>query len=335
MQPFNHKAVKENKQIKGVFIMGRQHSGNTFLTRILGNTPNFFMDDNENSWFEQVPVLKRDISLEERVQHSTKHLLKGKPAIAQQFLPKFQTWARSNPQSNVYELFLSSMETVTLAAQKENWVLKATSYIFYAEEILNNCPNVKLIYIMRNPLDLTASTKKRNPKGLDWLISTNLAWRKGVAIAEQLAKKYGDRFLIVKYEQLVKGENEFERIEQFLDIPSIQSYKEMPVVNTSDNPYATTTKRGLVKNRVYYFKGILNNGQIFFALKLAGGIDYVKTWYADIPLPSNITLFSKLKGLKTFIAMSWLFAKKHFNIFSVYQLNRSWRRLMVMLSSNS
>ncbi|MEN0046283.1 MAG: sulfotransferase [Bacteroidota bacterium] len=332
MRPFNHKAVKKDKQIKGVFIMGRQHSGNTFLTRILGNTPNFFMDDNENSWFEQVPVLEKIASLEERVIHSTKHLLKGKPKLAQQFLPKFQTWAKSNPQAGIYELFLSSMETVTRTAQKENWVLKATSYIFYAEEILNNCPNVKLVYIMRNPLDLTASTKKRNPRGLDWLISTNLAWRRGVAIAEQLAQKYEGRFLIVKYEQLVEGEREFERIEQFLDIPSIQSYQEMPVVNTSDDPYATTTKKGLVKNRVYYFKGILSSGQIFFALKLAGGIDYVKNWYSDMPLPSNITLFNKLQGFKTFIGMSWLFAKKHFNIFSVYQLNRSWRRLMIMLS---
>lgn len=326
--------MKKDKQIKGVFIMGRQHSGNTFLTRILGNTPNFFMDDNENSWFEQVPVLEKANSLEERVRHSTKHLLKGKPELAQQFLPEFQAWAKSNHQSSTYELFLSSMDTITHAAQKENWALKATSYIFYAEEILNNCPNVKLIYIMRNPLDLTASTKKRNPKDLDWLISTNLAWRKGVAIAEQLAKKYSNHFLIVKYEQLVQGGSEFERIEQFLDIPSIQSYKEMPVVNTSDNPYATTAKKGLVKNRVYYFKNILSSGQIFFALKLAGGIDYVKTWYSDIPIPPNITLINKLQGFKTFIGMSWLFAKKHLNIFSVYQLNRSWRRLMIMLSGN-
>jgi len=156
--------MDKNKAIKGVFIMGRQHSGNTFLTRILGNTLNFFMDDNENSWFEQIPVLEKATSPEERVQHSTKHLLKGKPELAQQFLPEFQNWSKQHPNANVYELFLNSMETVTLAAEKENWVLKATSYIFYAEEILSNCPNVKLIYIMRNPLDLTASTKKRIQK---------------------------------------------------------------------------------------------------------------------------------------------------------------------------
>ncbi|MEM8523872.1 MAG: sulfotransferase [Bacteroidota bacterium] len=327
--------MKENKQIKGVFVIGRQHSGNTFLTRILGNTPNFFMDDNENSWFEQVPVLENISSLEKRVEYSTQHLLKGKPELAQKFLPEIQTWAKENPQVTVYELFLNSMDIITRAEQKENWVLKATSYIFYAEEVLNNCPDVKLIYIMRNPLDLTASTKKRNPKGLDWLISTNLAWRKGVNIAERLAEKYKSRFLIVRYESLVEGGEEFERIEQFLGISSIQSYKDMPVVNTSDNPYATTQKKGLVKNRVYYFQKILSVGQIFFALKLAGGIEYVQKWYSDIPLPRNITLFDKMKGLKTFVGMSWLFSKKHFNIFSVHQLNRSWRRVMTMLSRNA
>ncbi|MEL6719023.1 MAG: sulfotransferase [Bacteroidota bacterium] len=325
--------MKKDKAVKGLFIMGRQHSGNTFLTRILGNMPDFFMDDNENSWFEQVPVMEKIGSIEEKVAHSTKHLLKGKPELAQQYITQFQDWASANSQTNVYELFLNSMEIVTREAQKNHWVLKATSYIFYAEEILDNCPNVKLIYIMRNPLDLTASTKKRNPKGLDWLISTNLAWRKGVNIATQLSERYKDRFMVVRYEQLVKGEAEFKRIEQFLDIDSIQSYKEMPVVNTSDNPYATTAKKGLIKNRVYYFQKILSAGQIFFALKLAGGIDNVRKWYSDIPLPNNITLFDKLSGSTTFIRMGWLFAKKHFNIFSVYQLNRSWRRLMLMLSN--
>jgi len=150
-----------------------------------------------------------------------------------------------------------------------------------------------------------------------------------------LTEQYKDRFLLVKYEQLVEGGEEFKSIEQFLNIPSIQSYKDMPVVNTSDNPYATTAKKGLVKNRVYYFQKLLSAGQIFFALKLSGGKPYVKKWYPNIPLPANITLFDKMKGMKTFIRMSMLFARKHFNIFSVHQWNRSWRRLTLMLSKNT
>ncbi|NJL75145.1 MAG: hypothetical protein HC892_09035 [Saprospiraceae bacterium] len=71
------------------------------------------------------------------------------------------------------------MELITTGHQRKYWVLKATSYIFYASQILDHTTGVKLVYIMRNPLDLTASTKKRTAGALDWLIATTWLGEKG------------------------------------------------------------------------------------------------------------------------------------------------------------
>lgn len=327
--------MQQNRQkIEGVFVIGRQHSGNTFLTRILGSTPDFFVDENENSWFEFIPVLRQKKTVTERAALSTKHLLRGKPAVALKYQKQIEDWLRQHPKADVYQLFQESMNTVCRGEDKQHWVLKATSYIFYADEILRNCPDVKLIYIMRNPLDLTASTKKRNPSKLDWLIATNIAWRKGVNIAAQLLKAYPDRFLIVQYETLVQGSTEFDRIADFLGVELENDYSDMPVVNTSDQPYAVTQEKGLKRSRVYYFAKHLSKGQVYWALKLAGGEKHLRRYYPNIPLRKNVTLLDKFRGLQTFVWMSFLFIRKHLNIFSVYQLKRFQRRLSFTFFGN-
>ncbi|MEM9885163.1 MAG: sulfotransferase [Bacteroidota bacterium] len=324
---------EKEQAVRGVFVIGRQHSGNTFLTRILGSAPDFFVDENENSWFEFVPVIKQKKTLEERIACSTEHLLRGKPEVAASYLKSIEGWAQQNPEHTLYELFQESMNQVTHGAGKQYWALKATSYIFYASEILRNCPNVKLIYILRNPLDLTASSKKRNQNRMDWFIATNIAWKKGVSIAEQLLAAFPDRFLVVKYENLVQGASEFNRISKFLGVELQEDYSNMPVVNTSDQPYAVTQEKGLKQSRVYYFRKYLSDGQIYWATKLSGGKKIVKKYYPNIPLPKNVTLFNKIGGIQTFVLMACLFARKHFNIFSVHQLRRVQRRLKLMLFS--
>lgn len=326
-------SIVDSKEIKGVFVVGRQHSGNTFLTRILGSNSSFFMDENENSWFEYIPVIEKEKSLSDKVKTSTQHLLRGKPEIAQKHLSAFQDWAKNHSKHNIYELFLNSMRQVTKAEKKQYWVLKATSYIFYAEEILNNCPNVKLIYIMRNPLDLTASTKKRSTGHSDWLISTNLAWRQGVTIAAELQKKYPNRFLIIQYENLVRKTSTFKKISDFLGIALSENYSDMPVVNTSDQPYTTTQQKGLKTNRVFYFSQILSNSEIAFASQLAGGTSFIKQYYPEIKL-SEASFFQKLASIPTMLKMAFHFAKKHFNIFSVYKLNRVLRRLRFIITKH-
>jgi len=321
------------KEIKGVFVVGRQHSGNTFLTRILGSNSSFFMDENENSWFEYIPVIEKEKSLSNKVKLSTQHLLRGKPDVANKHLTSFQNWAEKNPQHSIYGLFLNGMQQVTKAEKKQYWVLKATSYIFYAEEILNNCPNVKLIYIMRNPLDLTASTKKRSTGNSDWLISTNLAWRQGVAIAQQLQDKYPSRFLIVQYENLVRETTTFKKISDFLGVELSSDYNDMPVVNTSDQPYKTTQQKGLKTNRVFYFSQILSSSEIALASRLAGGADFIQQHYPEIDIPTS-SLFKNLAILPLATKMFFHFGKKHLNIFSVHKFNRVLRRLRFISNKN-
>lgn len=314
--------------LKGTFVIGRQHSGNTFLAKVIGESPDFFLDQDENSWFERVPELEKIVSPEERAKFSTQHLLRGKPEVAQHYLPQIVAWSEANPSASVYELFLKSMEIITAGHQRKYWVLKATSYIFYAGQILDHTTGVKLIYIMRNPLDLTASTKKRTAGALDWLIATNLAWRKGVEIAQKLEKKYPERFKIIKYENLVSEQQGFSEVFDFLNVNYSDTFKDIPIVNTSDHPYAEGSKKGVTDSRTYYFSKVLTKGEIYFALQLAGGKKVVQRVYPSIKIPESIFLTDKIRGFGTLLQMSVLFAKKHFNLFSPY----TWNRLVIRMS---
>jgi hypothetical protein len=241
-------------------------------------------------------------------------------------------WAQQQSYVSTYDLFRKGMELVTLAAEKRLWGLKATSYIFYARTILEQCPEVKLIYLMRNPLDLTASTKKRNPEGLDWLIATNIAWKKGVSIAEELATDYPERFLIIQYENIIQKPKTLAQIADFLEISLDESVQQLPVINTSDQPYQVSQQTGLLKNKIYYFTNVLNRGEIHWTIRLAGGLKTLKQYYPDIPILNKISILHRIKALPTVLRMSLLFVKKHLNILDVNNLNRVRHRIQLMLN---
>lgn len=320
-------------RVKGVIIIGRQHSGNTFLTRIIGTSTDCLVDENENNWFEQLPNIRKEKELYQKVELSMQHLLRNESQRAIRQTEALYNWAKQRPHLEPYHLFSKGLELSTLAAGKSFWALKATSYIFYAKEILDNCPEVKLIYLMRNPLDLTASTKKRNAKGLDWLIATNLAWRKGVAIAQQLATHYPDRFKIVKYEAVVRDQSVLHQIGTFLNVALSENYQNLPVVNTSDRPYQLSEQKGILTSKIYYFPKNLTVGEINWTILLAGGKNHILQLYPDLPLSNNNRILAILRSMPTFIRMSLLFGKKHLNIFSTVTWHRAWRRANLMLSS--
>ncbi|MEM1328522.1 MAG: sulfotransferase [Bacteroidota bacterium] len=321
-------------QVNGVIVMGRQHSGNTFLTRIIGTSPNSWVDENENDWFERVGLIEQSDSLQDRVHLSIQYMLRNEAAAAKVQEIALYNWAKQQSKVTAYDLFRKGMELVTLAKEKQLWALKATSYIFYARTILEYCPEIKLIYLMRNPLDLTASTKKRNPKGLDWLIATNIAWKKGVAIAQQLATKYPERFLIVQYENIIRQPETLREVAHFLQIELGEAVQQLPVVNTSDRPYQVSQQTGLLNNKIYYFHKVLSHGEIAWATALSGGVDALQSYYPDLPNLNKIGILYRIRALPTVFKMGVLFARKHLNLLDVNNLNRVRHRIKLMIRSS-
>ncbi|NJL75144.1 MAG: hypothetical protein HC892_09030 [Saprospiraceae bacterium] len=155
-----------------------------------------------------------------------------------------------------------------------------------------------------------------------------MAWRKGVEIAQNLEKKYPERFKIVKYENLVSEQQGFSEVFSFLGVNYSDTFKDIPIVNTSDHPYAEGSKKGVTDSRTYYFSKVLTKGEIYFALLLAGGKKMVHQVYPNIKITESISLKDKLTGFGTLLRMVGLFAKKHFNLFSPYH----WNRLVTRVS---
>lgn len=325
---------------QGLFIAGRQHSGNTMLCQIFLNHPQCFCDCNENTWFEWRPIIEGTQEPETKVHSSVSHLLAGREEDAQRIEPQLLDWFLANPSASVYELFSQGMRRVTDLDGKDFWVLKATSYIFYAEEILQNLPAVKIVYLMRNPMDLIASTYNRIKHASrqgeavhygDWLYTVVIGWRKGVELALRLQQVYPDRFLILKYEDLVsESQRSITEVFHSLGLSYDNSVLDVPHINPSDHPYRDSKRpRGLNTTRIYYYPTVLDLSEMHAAWSVMPMHLLGKT-YPDLPEPPAIPFIDKGKAQwHKAVCVAHLFRRHAKEVIRQpnYGLRRIWQRV--------
>ena len=276
-----------------VFVLGRQHSGNTMLTTVLGKLPGMIGVRAEGDFIEHRRALDR-LAPEERAKKTARRIrddgvrkLFRDEGIGDLVRPFWNDvtvdMAEAARQgADARALYAMGMQRVLDHFGASRWVQKGTSYIFVAEDILRVFPRAKLIFIARNPLDLAASTKKRNETGRHTL-RVGLGWRRGVQRALTLQRAHPDRFLIVRYEDLVR---EPARVVQeicgFAGLTYDSSCLEIPHVNKADAPYRTGGEvRGLTASRLYYYDAVLSEAEQA-AVRLVGGKALLHRLYPEL-----------------------------------------------------
>jgi hypothetical protein len=160
------------------------------------------------------------------------------------------------------ELYALGMRDVLERFGKERWAQKATSYIFSAEDILATFPRARLIFLVRNPLDLAASTARRNGS-FRHTVRLAMGWNRGVREALRLQAEVPAVFRIVRYEDLVRDSQRVVReVCAFCALAFDVSYLDVPHVNKSDTPYnKESQRRGLSASRVYYYHDMLSSAE--------------------------------------------------------------------------
>ena len=261
------------EEVRPVFVLGRQHSGNTMLTTVLGRLPSMVTMRAEGTFIENWSLLDQ-LPPHDRAHRTARQIrddgarklfrdadfgteIKG---FWEEVTEEMVTAAENG--AGATELYVVGMKRVLDLFRASRWVQKGTSYIFVAEDILKIFPRSRLIYIARNPLDLAASTKKRNKTGHHTL-RVALGWRRGVQRAVVLSKRYPSRFLIVRYEDLVqKPEDLVREICTFSGLPYDPVCLEIPHVNKAESPYRTRGEMiGLTASRLYYYDTVLSHGE--------------------------------------------------------------------------
>jgi len=103
---------------------------------------------------------------------------------------------------------------------KIKWVEKTPYHTMFIDKIFRYYPLAKVIHIVRDPIKVILSWKK-SLTHLDDLSYEELAnnWIKYILIFERFNKKYGDRIITVKYENIVEEtDKSLEFIFKFLEM---------------------------------------------------------------------------------------------------------------------
>jgi hypothetical protein len=241
-----------------IFVVGRQHSGNTLLVSILDNHPAVLGLKNEGTFFEhqdRLRTLSRQLTVKRIAQ-----IIEGgteREDVPRQSLEEHLQRSLRRDGGTPVDLYRRGMRWFASKDEAVQWAQKATSYIFYVDSILGAIPDARLIFLARNPLDIAASLKRRG----EWRRTLRMVWgwNRGTATAVQWTDTDPERVKVVRYEDLVRVPREtMQEICSFVDIEFEDDLLEIPHVNRSETPYNQESDTlGINASRVHYYSEVL------------------------------------------------------------------------------
>lgn len=194
-----------------IFIAGPDRSGTTLLYALLASHPNISMVRRMNFWrwfYRRYGNLKNPENFERLLDRLLRykrlqrlHLDGGR--IRQEFIQGEPSYAR---------LFALLMRHNAERKGKIRWGEKSLHTERYADLVFANFPKAKIIHMTRDPRDRYASVRKRfggdNPR----IASATQRWISSMRAAQKNLKKYPDRYLIVRFEDLASNPEDTARI---------------------------------------------------------------------------------------------------------------------------
>jgi hypothetical protein len=315
-----------------IFIIGRQHSGNTMLASMLDRHPDVLGLQNEGAFFESQSHLTT-LSPEARTEQLINLLQEevGGASVTPGALRRKihdVSGRKGHPSASV--LYRTGMEWVTDQCGASRWARKATSYVFYIDEILRVFPDARFIYLARNPLDLAASLKRRG----EWrrVLRMVWGWNRGTETALQWTTSTPDQVRLVRYEDLVQMPRKtMQEICTFASLSFLEDLLEIPHVNRSETPYNEDSLRsGINASRVHYYADVLSPEEEAVVRSQAAA-ELMSRWYPDLPTTRDCD------GTKWALTLGRTFAGSMQTIVSDHAsaliseprhvLDRIWRRL--------
>ena len=278
---------------------------------LLEGLSGWYVQSGENSMIEVHKLIDRLSDPESKSRELFRRLKFEDPENHDWMLEKVKSLVTADPGRPSIEIYREAMDQLVVHRGDHAWGQKATSYIFHAEELLELIPGSRLIYLMRNPWDLSASMKKRKPDA-ERAFGLTLSWAKGVRIADRLSTEVPDRFRLIRYEDLTgRPEQTVQQLCDWLGEPYDDSLLNVPQVNTSENQVhaggmtgrsrikestgyetnrsganATATKSGLSRAKVYRYAETLDSfeiARIDQLTSLFGVRPLIEKHYEDLP----------------------------------------------------
>ena len=204
-----------------IFIVGFPRSGTTLLQTMVSTQKNIcsFPETHYFSSLDQhnrMSINETDVffsDLENRIKIKIPILIKE----------KFSSISENDiiSKKSLFEEIVKFSISLQLDIYKSNkirWVEKSPEHIFHVSTIKEFYPNVKIINIVRYPLNAIYSWKK-NWKDNHSIPSLAHRFKDGVEYFQKFSQSYPDNALTIKYEDLIKYPNkELSKISTFLNL---------------------------------------------------------------------------------------------------------------------
>jgi len=266
------------------------------LTRMLGRHSDRYAFTGEGTFFERLCELREIEAAETRRKKVAQVIThSGGPPVSEVLRHiRRRTTGPGSPVSD----YLAGKNGIAQENDASGWVQKATSYAFYISDILGAVPDARCIFLVRNPLDISASLKRRELKNgwtrMIW------GWNWGVRQARAMSAHHPNHVRIVRYEDLVTETTDtFRKICSFCDLSYQQRCVEVPHVNRSETPYNQESEaKGVDDSRVYYFRSVLRPEEQATVKRLAD-TESLRALYSDLPdKETEATLWGGIETVK-------------------------------------
>ena len=319
-----------------IFIIGRQHSGNTMLATVLGRSPDVFCMKGEGAFFEHWTQAEQ---LEPRRRAQRVSDLIRRSGLASDASDDLQTVLlkevkRADLAVSVQALYARGMEHLAAQHGATRWAQKATSYVFHVDAILDAFPNARLVFLARNPLDLAAYKMRRwaCSAGRYRLLRVVWGWNRGVRLAREHQRAHPERFLLVRYEDLARQPRDMlTRIFDFAGLTFDPAYLQVDHVNRSETPYNDASRQcGINASRVFYYDRVLSVTEEQF-VRLLARRSLLDTLYPDLPPARARSFVRHLPAMALLLASGGVhLAKDHLQQLRSrprHVVRRVWERL--------
>ncbi len=320
-----------------VLVAGRQHSGNTMLSVLLGRMPGWYAQSEESTLLERHGIIDQIADVPARAEALVQAIGLEDPDHGPWLADYVKGRWIEDPSLPALTMWRDAMDGLCMLREDTRWAQKGTSYIFYAQEVFDAWPDCRMLFMLRNPWDLVASRRKRNPK-MEAVLSTVLAWVKGVQLAEALERSHPDRFRIVQYEKVTaEGPDTIRSLCEWLDTPYDDAFLDVPHVNPSENPYVLESEgrqHGLNTSRIFQYRSRLKPHEVAatdMALARLGGMPLIHRHYPDLPhTPGSHSLGAKCRaaaGLSIApLRYLWVYLT-YLKRSPMHIVTRTWRRM--------
>jgi hypothetical protein len=186
-----------------VFVAGPDRSGTTLMFALLASHPDICMVRRTNMFryfYRRYGDLARPENLDRCIDDMVRyrrmrHLHPDAARIRREFREGEPTYGR---------LFALFHEHNAQRAGRARWGDKSLHTEHHATAIFAEFPDACIVHMVRDPRDRYASVRKRNGRDLSRVGAATGRWLRSTRAARRNVERHGDRYLVVRYEDLVR-----------------------------------------------------------------------------------------------------------------------------------